>query len=58
MSEINIDEIIVRLTKNRNPKQDRARPVSLTEAEIRGLCFKSREIFLQQPVLLELVPKS
>lgn len=26
----------------------------MTEAEIRGLCLKSREIFLSQPILLEL----
>ena len=26
----------------------------LTESEIRGLCLKCREIFLEQPVLLEL----
>lgn len=34
-----------------------ARPgknVQLTEMEIRGLCIKSREIFLSQPILLEL----
>ena len=28
--------------------------VNLTEAEVRGLCVKSREIFLSQPILLEL----
>lgn len=28
--------------------------VQMTEAEVRGLCQKSREIFLQQPILLEL----
>ena len=28
--------------------------IQLTEAEIRGLCLKSREIFLSQPILLEL----
>ncbi|PRD30689.1 UNVERIFIED_CONTAM: ppp1cb [Trichonephila clavipes] len=28
--------------------------VQLTEAEVRGLCLKSREIFLSQPILLEL----
>jgi serine/threonine-protein phosphatase PP1 catalytic subunit len=28
--------------------------VDLTEAEVRGLCVKSREIFLSQPILLEL----
>ena len=30
------------------------RNVSLSEAEVRGLCLKSREIFLAQPMLLEL----
>ncbi|XP_061414883.1 serine/threonine-protein phosphatase PP1-beta catalytic subunit isoform X3 [Lethenteron reissneri] len=28
--------------------------VQMTEAEVRGLCVKSREIFLSQPILLEL----
>ena len=28
--------------------------VQLTETEIRGLCLKSRELFLSQPILLEL----
>ena len=28
--------------------------VQLPEAEIRGLCLKTREIFLSQPILLEL----
>lgn len=28
--------------------------VQLSEGEIRGLCLKSREIFLSQPILLEL----
>ncbi|PIK38538.1 putative serine/threonine-protein phosphatase PP1-alpha catalytic subunit-like [Apostichopus japonicus] len=28
--------------------------VQLTEQEVRGLCLKSREIFLSQPILLEL----
>ena len=28
--------------------------VNLTDAEVRGLCVKSREIFLSQPILLEL----
>lgn len=28
--------------------------MQLTENEIRGLCLKSREIFLSQPILLEL----
>ena len=28
--------------------------VQMSEAEVRGLCLKSRELFLQQPILLEL----
>lgn len=28
--------------------------MQLTETEIKGLCLKSREIFLSQPILLEL----
>ncbi len=28
--------------------------VQLSESEIRGLCIKSRELFLNQPILLEL----
>jgi serine/threonine-protein phosphatase PP1 catalytic subunit len=28
--------------------------VHLSEHEVRGLCLKSREIFLSQPILLEL----
>lgn len=28
--------------------------VQMTEAEVRALCVKSREIFLSQPILLEL----
>ena len=30
------------------------KPVQLTEQEVRGICVKSREIFISQPVLLEL----
>ena len=28
--------------------------VNLTEAEVRGLCIKARDIFINQPILLEL----
>ena len=30
------------------------RTVQMTESEVRALCLKSREIFLSQPILLEL----
>ncbi|XP_023295880.2 serine/threonine-protein phosphatase alpha-2 isoform [Lucilia cuprina] len=31
-----------------------SKSVQMSESEVRGLCLKSREIFLQQPILLEL----
>jgi serine/threonine-protein phosphatase PP1 catalytic subunit len=51
-SSINIDEIIKKLLEVRGSRPGKA--VDLTEAEIRGLCLKSREVFLTQPILLEL----
>ncbi|RNA38393.1 phospho phosphatase 1, partial [Brachionus plicatilis] len=50
--KLNIDSIIARLLEVRNSKP--GKNVQLTENEIKGLCFKSREIFLSQPILLEL----
>ncbi|XP_039153232.1 serine/threonine-protein phosphatase beta isoform isoform X1 [Drosophila simulans] len=45
-----LDQRLPRLVRScRTGKQ-----VQMTEAEVRGLCLKSREIFLQQPILLEL----
>lgn len=43
-------EIIRFLVRGARPGKN----VQLTESEIRGLCLKSREIFLSQPILLEL----
>jgi serine/threonine-protein phosphatase PP1 catalytic subunit len=50
--KINVDSIISRLLEVRGSRPGKA--VQLTEAEIRGLCLKSREVFLSQPILLEL----
>ena len=47
-----IDTIIDRLLEVRGSKPGRA--VQLSEAEIRELCYRSREIFISQPILLEL----
>ncbi|THG06836.1 hypothetical protein TEA_030018 [Camellia sinensis var. sinensis] len=47
-----LDEIINRLLESRQART--VRPVQLAEPEIRQLCNVSREIFLQQPNLLEL----
>ena len=50
--DIDVDKIIDKLL---DPKGAKAgKNVNLTEQEIRGLCLKTREIFMQQPMLLEL----
>lgn len=54
--KVNVDSIIARLLEGPTPVRG-SRPgktVTLTEPEIRGLCLKSRELFLSQPILLEL----
>ena len=50
--KLNIDSIIQRLLDVRGSRPGKY--VQLTELEIFGLCLKSREIFLSQPILLEL----
>ena len=50
--EIDVDVIIEKLLSVRNSKPGKT--VNLTEQEMRGLCIKSREIFISQPVLIEL----
>ncbi|KAK2100399.1 Serine/threonine-protein phosphatase PP1-gamma catalytic subunit [Saguinus oedipus] len=52
LDKLNIDSIIQRLLEVRGSKL--GKNVQLQENEIRGLCLKSREIFLSQPILLEL----
>ena len=47
-----VDAIIDRLLEVRGSKPGRA--VQLSEAAIRELCYRSREIFISQPILLEL----
>ena len=47
-----VETIIDRLLEVRGSKPGRA--VQLSEAEIRELCYRSREIFISQPILLEL----
>jgi serine/threonine-protein phosphatase PP1 catalytic subunit len=51
-AEVDVDYIIEQLLAVRGARP--GRQVNLTESEIRWLCIKSREIFIQQPVLLEL----
>jgi Serine-threonine protein phosphatase N-terminal domain len=52
MSEFDIDNIIDRLLEVRGAKP--GKPVQLSENEIKELCYRSREIFISQPILLEL----
>jgi serine/threonine-protein phosphatase PP1 catalytic subunit len=51
-NDIDVDNIIEQLLAVRGARP--GRQVNLTENEIKWLCTKSREIFIQQPVLLEL----
>lgn len=51
-TDINIDAIITKLLEIRTTRP--GKNVPLTEAEIRGLCFLSRDIFMSQPILLEI----
>lgn len=51
-SDIEVDHVIEQLLAVRGARP--GRQVNLTENEIRWLCIKSREIFVQQPILLEL----
>mmetsp|Transcript_3252 Transcript_3252/g.2804 ORF Transcript_3252/g.2804 Transcript_3252/m.2804 type:complete len:249 (-) Transcript_3252:983-1729(-) len=51
-SDIDVDKVIDRLLEVKNNKTQKQ--VNLTENEVRGLCNKAREIFINQPILLEL----
>jgi len=50
--DIDVDKIIEKLLEVKDKKP--GRQVNLTENEIRGLCLKAREIFISQPILIEL----
>lgn len=48
--DINVDSIIDKLLAVRSSKVPKQ--VNLLESEIKGLCHKSRDIFMQQPIFL------
>merc|ERR1712139_151739 len=50
--EISVDAIIDKLLEVRGQRPGKA--VNLTEGEIRYLCYRTRDIFMDQPILLEL----
>lgn len=49
---LDVDRIILQLLEARNCRPGKL--VQLTEAEIVGLCLRSRDTFMDQPILLEL----
>mmetsp|Transcript_48362 Transcript_48362/g.85138 ORF Transcript_48362/g.85138 Transcript_48362/m.85138 type:complete len:326 (+) Transcript_48362:19-996(+) len=52
LDALDIDRIILQLLEVRNCRPGKL--VQLTEAEIVGLCLRSRDVFMDQPILLEL----
>jgi len=52
MAEVNVDSIIERLLALRGGKA--SKQVQLETTEVRSLCMKAREVFISQPILLEL----
>ena len=50
--DLNLDGLILRLLEAKGSRPGKI--VNMTENEVRTLCLKSREIFLSQPILLEL----
>ena len=51
-TDVDLDSIIDRLLEVRGSRP--GKQVQLLETEIRFLCTKAREIFISQPILLEL----
>ena len=51
-ADFNLDSVITRLLEVRGSRPGKI--VNLTESEIRSLCLLSRDIFIQQPIFLEL----
>lgn len=51
-SDVDLDSVIDRLLEVRGSRP--GKQVQLLETEIRYLCTKAREIFISQPILLEL----
>eukprot|EP00971_Amphidinium_carterae_P132998 2633578-Amphidinium_carterae.1 len=52
MDHFNVDRILDQLLEARGPRP--AKLVQLTENDICMLCIKSRSVFMEQPILLEL----
>ena len=51
-TDVDVDKIIEKLLEVRGCKP--GKQVNFTDGEIKGLCNKARDIFISQPILLEL----
>lgn len=51
-ADLDVNAIIDKLLSVRGARPGKL--VNLSEAEIRGLCIRARDVFMQQPILLEL----
>jgi len=51
-ADVNVDAMIAKLLENKDTRA--SKPVQLEENDIKNLCRKAREIFISQPILLEL----
>ena len=49
---LDIDKILDKLLEVRSSKP--GKQVNLSEKDVRGLCMNARDIFIEQPILLEL----
>jgi len=50
--DLDVDGIIEKLLEAKNGRPGKA--ITLPESDVRGLCLKARDIFIAQPILLEL----
>lgn len=52
LQDVDVDQVIEQLLSVRGSRP--GRQVNLTENEVRWLCVRAKDVFTQQPVLLEL----
>jgi serine/threonine-protein phosphatase PP1 catalytic subunit len=52
IGDLNVDDVLEKLLEVRGCRP--GKQVNLTEQEVRSLCIKAREVFMSQPILLEL----
>ncbi|XP_028155722.1 serine/threonine-protein phosphatase PP1-beta [Diabrotica virgifera virgifera] len=53
-THLDVDKIITKLTSKEVRESKKIKLISISESDIKALCFKSMSIFMSQPMLLEL----